>query len=265
MSERPPAADPAADRRAAIGRAALSGALVLAVVIFVAGVTASYHRSHSVGEILGGVFSSLFIALLVAAAASWAAMSLVLPKAVTAPPDLAKASDLERLLAPTLTELEAARTDIVHQINARLTTRVPLGVAAGVCLWILGQFGKEPATFFNLLEFMGVGGAAGWYWASRKLSEQYLRLYKDRVLPRLAAQFGSLSYRRAIEPDMNLLRAQHIFREFDRVVAEDEIYGTYRGMPLNIVELKLTYGSGKERRVEFDGLLTTVKLPRHLA
>lgn len=264
MSERPPTPDPAVNRRATIGRTALSGALVLAVVIFVAGVTASYHRSHGTGEILGGVFTSLFVALLVAAAASWAAMSLV-SKVATAPPDLAKAGDLERLLAPTLTELEAARTGIVHQINVRLVTHMPLGVAAGVCLWILGQFGREPATFFNLLEFMGVGGAAGWYWASRKLSEQYLRLYKDRVLPQLAAQFGSLSYRRAIEPDMNLLRAQHIFREFDRVVAEDEIYGTYRGMALNIVELKLTYGSGKERRVEFDGLLTTVKLPRHLA
>jgi hypothetical protein len=263
MSERPPTPDPA-DRRSTIGRAALSGSLVLAVMIFLAGVTSSYHRSHGIGEILGGVFTSLFAALLVAAAASWAAMSLI-SKAATAPPDLAKASDLERLLAPTLTELEAARTDIVHQVNVRLVTHVPLGVAAGVCLWILGQFGREPATFFNLLEFMGIGGAAGWYWASRKLSEQYLRLYKDRVLPRLAAQFGSLSYRQATEPDMILLRAQHIFREFDRVVAEDEIYGTYRGMALNIVELKLTYGSGKERRVEFDGLLTTVKLPRHLA
>jgi len=267
MSEAPAAAapDPALAHRAELGKATLMGALALAVLVFVAVVLGSFRKGHDLGHLLTGVFTGLFTALLVAGGGAWAAMTLLAPKAPPAPVDLAKATELERLLAPTLAELEAARLGIVHQVGLRLVSRVPLGVAAGVGAWIFSQIGRNPGTFFNLLEFMGLGAAIGWYWASHQLSAQYVRLYKDRVLPKLAAQFGSLDYRQAIEPDMSLLRAEHIFREFDRVVAEDEIFGTYRGMALNIVELKLTYGSGKERRTEFDGLLTTVALPRHLA
>jgi hypothetical protein len=161
--------------------------------------------------------------------------------------------------------LETARADILRQASLRMLSRMPICVGLGIGGWIFSQFGRSPGTIFNLLEFMGFGAAVGWYWASHQLSEQYRRLYKERVLPELAAQFGSLSYRAAIGPDMTLLRQQHIFREFDRVIAEDEIYGTYRGMALNIVELKLTYGSGKQLRVEFDGLLTQVELPRKLS
>jgi len=265
MSEAPAASDPALARRAEMAKAALAAGLALGVLVFIAVISASLHKGHDLGHLLTGVFTGLFTALFVAGGGAWAAMTLLAPKARPAAPDLAKATQLEQLLAPTLAALEAARTAIVHQVNLRLVTRVPLGVAAGVGFWIFSQFGRSPGTFFNLLEFMGFGAAIGWYWASHKLSEDYLRLYKDQVLPKLAAQFGALSYRRAIAPDMSLLRAQHIFREFDRVVCEDEIFGTYRGMALNIVELKLTYGSGKEKRTEFDGLLTTVALPRHLA
>jgi hypothetical protein len=271
MSEAPAAppldaaADPTVARRGQMAKAALAAGLGLGLLVFVAVVIASFNKGHDLGHILTGLFTGLFTGLLVAAAGSWGAMTLLAPKATPAAPDLAKATDLERLLAPTLTELETARVDTVHQVNLRLVSRVPMAMAVAVGLWIFSQFGKNPAGVFNLLEFMGLGAAVGWYWASHKLSDAYARLYKDRVLPKLAAQFGDLSYRQAIEPDMALLRAQHIFREFDRVIADDEIFGTYRGMALNIVELKLTYGSGKQKRTEFDGLLTTVALPRHLA
>jgi hypothetical protein len=265
MSEPSAALDPALARRSELGKAALSAGLALGLLVFGAVVVASYRQGHDLGHLLTGVFTGLFTALLVAAGAAWAAMALLSPKAAPTTPDLAEASELERLLAPTLTELEAARATTVHQVNLRMATRIPLAMAAGAGFWIFSQFGRSPGNIFNLLEFMAFGAAVGWYWASHALSGQYGRLYKDRVLPKLAAQFGSLSYRRAIEPDMGQLRAQHIFREFDRVIAEDEIFGTYRGLALNIVALKLTYGSGKERRVDFDGLLTTLVLPRNLS
>jgi hypothetical protein len=265
MTAVPPApeAAPPVPRKAA--KAALLAAVALAVLIFVSIVIASVRRAHDIGGILTGVFTGLFTALLFAAVAAWGLIWLVTPKAADAPLDMAKASELERLLAPTLAGLETARTDIVQKVHMRMVTRLPLGVAAGVGLWVFSQVGRNPGTLFNLLELMAFGGAIGWYWASRQLSEQYRRLYKQRVLPQLAAQFGSLSYRTAIAPDMTLLRAQHVFREFDRVICEDEIFGVYRGMALNIVELKLTHGAGKETRVEFNGLMTQVELPRNLS
>jgi hypothetical protein len=254
---------PPVKRKAAA--AALLAVGGLALLIFVSVVMASVRRSHDIGGILTGVFTGLFAALLFAVVGAWGLVWLVTPKAADAPPDMTKAGELEKLLAPTLAELETARAEIVQKVHMRMVTRLPLGVAAGVGAWIFSQVGRNPGTIFNLLELMAFGGAVGWYWASQRLSEQYRRLYKERVLPELAAQFGALSYRPAIEPDMSLLRVQHVFREFDRVVCEDEIFGDYRGMGLNIVELKLTTGSGKNLRVEFNGLLTQVELPRRLA
>jgi hypothetical protein len=113
--------------------------------------------------------------------------------------------------------------------------------------------------------FAGFGGLVGYYWASRALGDQYRRLYKERVLPRLAAQFGALSYRAAVMPDLGLLTTQRIFRDYDRVVAEDEIFGVYRAMAISIVELRLTRGSGKSEQAIFDGLLMKVRLPRKLS
>jgi hypothetical protein len=265
MSELPSTPDGAAARRIQINKAAFFAALGLALLIFIAGVTSTLHRSHDLGKILTGLFASLFGALIVAVVGAWGVMGLLSPRPAATSPDPARGDDLERLLAPTLTQLEAARTDIAHQVNLRMASRIPICIAIAVGFWIFSQFGRRPADFGNLLQLMAFGAAIGWYWASQKLSDQYRRLYKERVLPQLAAQFGALSYRPAITPDVGLMRDQHLFREFDRVIAEDEIFGVYRGMALNIVELKLTHGSGKEQRTEFDGLLTQVELPRRLS
>jgi hypothetical protein len=244
-------------------RIALLAVGALSLVIFVAVVTAAYRRSPSVDGLLTGVFTGLFAALLFAAAGGWALVQLISPKPKPLS-DLGEAAELEQVLGPSLAELEAVRLETLHQVNARLTTRLPLSIAVGVGVWIVSQGGTHPWGLFGLLEMSALGGLGGYYWASHQLGERYRRLYKERVLPQLAAQFGALSYRPAETPDMGALREQHIFREFDRVIAEDEIFGVYRGMALNIVELRLTFGSGKERRVEFDGLLITVELPRHL-
>ena len=150
--------------------------------IFVAAAVASYRRSHDLGGLLTGLFSGLFAALMVAAAGAWMLIWLVSPRDAKTR-DLSKASELERLLAPTLSELEAARADVVRQVNARLTTRVPIGLAGGVGAWILSQLGKHPGGLYDLMLFAGFGGLVGYYWASHKLSDQYRRLYKERVLP----------------------------------------------------------------------------------
>jgi hypothetical protein len=236
----------------------------VSLVIFIAIITAALRRSHSAEGLLGGLFTGLFTALLFAAAGSWSLVKLISPKPEP-PPEPQEAAELEQVLGPSLSELETVRRQTLHDVNTRLATRLPLSIAAGLGVWIVGQTGDHPWGLFGLLEVSAVAGLGGYYWASHRLADRYRALYKQRVLPLLAAQFGALSYRAAETPDLGALRQQHVFREFDRVVAEDEIFGLYRGMALSIVELRLTYGSGKQRRVEFDGLLITVQLPRHLS
>jgi hypothetical protein len=240
----------------------LAVSLAAALAVFIIVIVASIHRSPGLGGLLSGVFTGLFAALLVAGGGAWLAIAMAAPKA-TAIVDSTDIGEADTL-APVLAELEATRVDVVRQVNARAIGRIPLCAGGGLLFWILTQFGKDPSGAFDLLIFVGMGGLAGYAWAANTLSERYRRLYKDRVLPLLAAQFGALSYRQAIVPDLGTLHGEGIFEDFDRVIAEDEIFGTYRGLAVSIIELSLTKESGDTRRTVFNGLLTQIDLPRRL-
>ncbi|HEX2562119.1 DUF3137 domain-containing protein [Phenylobacterium sp.] len=243
---------------------ALMGVLVAAAAVFVALVVAVLARASNAADLIGGLFAAAFTSLLFAGLGAWALLTLLRPPRDDQV-DGAKAEELAALLGDTLRELEIVRTETARRISARAALGVPAGVALGLAAWIAGLFGDDPSDIVDLLTLTFGGGAVGYFWAAHKLSEAYRRRYKAKVLPALAAQFGALSYRPAISPDLAALRRQRIFREFDAATAEDEIHGTYRGVPVRIVELKLTVGSGKNRRTVFDGLVTELELPRGLS
>ncbi len=215
-------------------------------------------------SVLSGIVAGLFGGLFVTAIGAWLAMRLANPPAPPAPLDEAKADRVTAGLAPVLAELESARRSTVEQINARARWRVPAGVAAGVILWLLPDKSSEPRTILDLLYSAAFGALCGYGWASAKLGAAYRLLYKQRVLPRLAAQFGDLSWRPAVLPDLARWRAAGVFDDYQRAVAEDELFGTHHGVAISITGLRLESGSGDSETVQFAGLLTEVTLPRGL-
>lgn len=184
-------------------------------------------------------------------------------------------------LQPVLDELEATRREVARQIRRRALRQVPLGAAIGAGtgvvfdLWMLIRHARKLpnifgfASLFASLVVLGVficcGGACGYLWAARTLSENYRSLYKKRVLPLLAARYGAITYRTAAPPNMKPLREEHIFPEHDRAVAEDELVGVIHGCALRIVEFKLIARRGKHEYTSFDGLAVEIGLPRNLA
>ena len=247
--------------RPALAKVVVLTALAAGGGVFVASILASMHKSPGFGGLMTGIFAGLFGGLLVAVAGAWAGMRLANPT-VPVPVDTALGDRLAAGLADVLAELETTRQDLYAQAIARSMWRIPLGVGAGALWWAWHQFSKDPDGAFGLLMDLGVGGMAGYFWAFSALSGRYVRLYKDRVLPRLAAGFGAISYRQAITPDLARLRAQHIFAEFDDQSCEDELFGTYRGLDISIMELSLHKGSGDDRKTVFEGLIAQVTLPR---
>lgn len=249
------------------GRGAAGGALgiafLLALVVWAAILFGSVRQQPGWEGWLSGIFGGGFLALLVAGAGAWAAMFLVRgsePKTSGGPQLFAAAGDLEQVLA----ELETVRQDTKRRINASALWRAPLGAGAALALWIAGQFTDDPADAFDLVMFMALGAFGGYLWASWQLSEAYRKLYKERVLPRIAAGFGALAWRHA-QPPLDEYKRHRLFPDWDGAHAEDEIHGEYRGMPLSIIELQLTQGTGKRRRTVFNGLTASVTLPRGLA
>ena len=242
---------------------------VAAAIIFFAVLIARIHQTPGAEGIFAGFCLGLFAALLVGACGAWTALSLTGPKN-TSSIDTKTADELVAALRPVLAELEAARLGVVRQVNTRAMTRVPLGAAAGFGLWCLEQMSGRPdrdgvaGVVWNAVCLVGVGAMAGYYSAVRDSSVAYAHLYLGRVLPLLAARFGDLSFRSPAQLDLRALNSERLFDDYDSAVAGNEFFGVHRGLPISIATLLLTSGSGKERRVSFEGLLVEVTLPRGL-
>ncbi len=251
--------DPFADSRRKLAVSVFAAFGLLGMATGIAVLVASIVKTGGLEGILGGVFGGIFLALLIAVAGAWMAMRIMAPPAK---PDPAAGADIEAALKDVLDEMEKARLETVAQVNARAAWRVPLCAAAGLLLWIYGQFTGDPGDLMDLAALIIVPGIMGYVWASLELSNKYARLYKERVLPRLAATFGELTWRPAVMPDIARLKDESLFQAFDDATADDELFGTHRSLPTSIVELKLEKGAGKNRRTVFDGLLLTLELPR---
>jgi Protein of unknown function (DUF3137) len=234
------------------------------LVMFLGILSLSIAESPTVAGFFRGIATGLFLALLFAAGFGWLLLwahgstSRKFDKATAAP------ADLETLLGPTLRELNAVRKDVIRNVKARSVTRVPLGVAASVAVWVLAQWNDDPPGALEMVMFVIVGAVAGELWAASKLEGEYRRLYKDRVLPRLAARLGNLTYRQAASDGVRKLSAGWILPEFDSAESDDEIVGTHRGLEIDIVEARLRRRSGQNTQVVFDGLVIELTLPRSL-
>lgn len=249
-------------RSAAAG--ALLGAFALAFLVWMTVLWSSVRQDPGPGGWLAGLFGGGFAALVVAGIGAWAAMFLVArPARRAAEQELAVCADDDEL-GRILGELEVTRLHTERAINASAAWRIPLCVAGATVLWGASQLTDEPADGFDLLVFLGMAAIGGYVWASLALGEAYRRTFKERVLPKLAASFGPLAWRPA-QPPVDELRGHGIFTSFDDYEAEDEIHGEYRGLPLSIVELKLTRSEGKKTVTVFHGLTAAVTLPRGLA
>lgn len=248
-----------ASRRKLAGTA-LFGFAVIAVFAGVALATAAIVRQPNLEGTLSGVFGGFLAALVIMGAGAW--VTLWLARTPKPAPDPQAGADIEASLKGVLDELEKARLDTVEQINQRAMWRIPLCVAGGVGLIAMGQFGGDPPEIEEMIGLILVPGFGGYMWASLELSAKYGRLYKDKVLPRLAASFGDLSYRQAVAPDLSVLADEGVMDPYDRIFADDELHGTHRNLPLNIVELKTERGSGKSKQTPFNGLIVTLDLPR---
>lgn len=249
-------------RAAPIARVVLLAFLGLAILAWIGIAVAANQQTPGIVGLATGVFGGLFAALLIAVVGAWIAMKLAFPAAPDIAPALASVGDVDPQLLSLLSEVEAQRLDTLRQIKERAAWRVPLCAAAGVGIWILGQFTGDPGDAFDFLAMLIVPGIMGYVWAALELGDRYGKLYKERVLPKLAAQFGDITWRPAVMPELQPLYDERIFRTKGQAEADDELTGLYRNLPISIVELKIEQKAGKSRILVFDGLLMQLDLPR---
>jgi hypothetical protein len=232
---------------------------------FVLIATASMVQTPSIVGVLQGIFVGLFTALLFAVAFGSLLLWARDKRSATASEPSSRAVELDARLAPALAELNTLRADVIQQVKARSVLRVPLGTLAGIVVWVLTQWSRKPLEAPALLLLTIIGAVAGEYWAAYKLERQYRRRYKERVLPQLLADFGDLRYQPASTDEVKRLGALRIVPDFDSVRADDEVSGTYDGLPVRIIEACLRRRQQKKSVVVFDGLFVAITLPRSLS
>lgn len=91
---------------------------------------------------------------------------------------------------------------------------------------------------------------------------------KSRIMPSLMKAFGDFTWTNSQVINTGEIRAAKIFSRFDDRSVDDNFYGTYRGMPIEISETKLTYETRdtKGRRhtyTTFKGVLISIGVGKH--
>ena len=239
----------------------LWGGGTLATFLLIAG--AAIASSPGFAGIAQGLFAGFFLALLFALGFG-TLMLQARRKPAENPAVTAAATELNSRLAPTVRELNTLRSDFISQVKARSITRIPIGTAIGIALWALAQRGDDPPGLFGFILFVGLGALGGEVWAAHKPEREYRQIYKERVLPQLAAGIGNLTYRPASKDRVTRLGAERVLPDYDVLQADDEIAGTYDGLPIEIIEATMKKRQNKKSRVVFDGLLIGITLPRSL-
>lgn len=169
----------------------------------------------------------------------------------------AQIEEVEARVRPILVELESLRKRTLQEIDLRALWMVPAGLVGG---FFLGGFLEDDYPVLGAIGYAAVGGMIGWGAAFASLNNRYRRAYKDSIIPHLAACFGALDYRPAVEPDLTRLAKLGLIPGFGVKKVEDEIFGIHRDVGVNIVEVNLETG-GKNSRVVFNGLLAELAFP----
>lgn len=248
---------------AQIGRVVFIAFLGLAAIAWIGIAVAANSRTPGLIGFATSVFGGFFVALLIAAVGGGIALKLSEPKKAELLPPVMSADELGGEMHAILADLEGYRQHVSQQVIERSAWRVPACAGVGLCAWTLLALTGAPGGAMDFIAVMAVGGLVGYLWSVKELSQQYSKLYRERVLPRLAASFGEITWRDAVMPDLSRLKAERIFRAFGEAHATNELAGTYRGLPISIVELKLMSAEEKKKdEAVFDGLLIDIDLKR---
>jgi len=246
---------------AQIGRVVFTAYLGLAAIAWIGIAVAANSRTPGLIGFATSIFGGFFVALLIAAIGGGIALKLSEPRTPQKAP-VTPGEEPNSEMRAILGDLEAYRQDVYQQVVERSAWRVPACAGVGLCLWTLLALAGAPGGALDFALVMLFGGLVGYIWSTQEQSREYSKVYRERVMPRLAASFGEITWRNAVMPDLARLKEEHIFQSYGEVRATNELAGTYRGLPINIVELKLMSPDEKQKAPVFDGLLIDIGLRR---
>lgn len=157
---------------------------------------------------------------------------------------------------PMLKELESERVKKYNQ--ARFWATLIFLVALGIVIWMYTLNIEGQSLFF--IGFLGVMIPGLVYTCFRKDFETKL---KKRIMPSLMSAFGHMNWTANRVVDPSEVQNFKIFSYWEYMSTDDNFYGTYKGLPLNISEARLYYETRdskgrKSTHTIFKGAIITI-------
>ena len=182
---------------------------------------------------------------------------------------LAGEDGLEARLRPVLEELDKDRESQKNELLFRIAAgAMGAGAIAVVCaLAAVGTFGAGLAGLFVAVYFLppliAAVGLGIWAIQPRQL---YISTYKSNVLPVVAGTFGPFKYDESGRIGEDRLRGSTLLPNFDDYKSEDKFTGSYKGVDIELAEVKMTRVQGNDKDREtvtlFKGLFVLLSTSR---
>ncbi|WP_371397140.1 DUF3137 domain-containing protein [Fretibacter rubidus] len=156
---------------------------------------------------------------------------------------------------PKLDALEDIRVEKFAVFKRRKKLAIP---TAAILTPVLGFIDY----WLLMLQRSSDDGAAGltlvvlgalWFWVTIP-KRQYAKAYKTKILPEIARLFGDFTYDVKGKIPMRAMKPSGIVPGHSGYNSEDHFSGLYKGVSIDLSEIKLTKKSGKRTVTVFNGL-----------
>lgn len=169
-------------------------------------------------------------------------------------------------ILPHVQAYELKRVQALRSLRFRALLALPAGlgcvlVALYITIYRMSHFDPQ------IVLFMTIAPATGLTWWSLTSIRNYQADVKDTIYPLIFGFFGKdFVYHRESPITVASLIPSGIIPSYDKEKPGDYVRGAYRGVPVEILEAKMTetQGSGKNRRTVtvFKGLFVNLESPK---
>ena len=156
---------------------------------------------------------------------------------------------------PKLAALEAVRVAKFAVFKRRKKIAIPLAAVLtpifgflDYLLLMLQRSSDDSAAGLTAIVL-----AALWFWVTSP-KRQYAKAYKGEILPEIAQLFGDFTYDLKGKISMKIMKPSGIIPNHTLYNSEDHFIGTYKGVSIDVAEIKLRRKSGKSTVTVFNGL-----------
>lgn len=164
-------------------------------------------------------------------------------------------------ISPALNTFENDRLKTLKSANSILALFLIIGfVLIGASFLFLGGAQNPPGT---IVIFISVGFWAIGVYIFQNKQKNFENKLKARIMPILLKAFGNLKWTLSQVITTDEIENSNIFTHFKHIKVDDNFYGTYRDMPIEITEAEMWYyrenSNGRSEKVTvFKGVLISV-------